>query len=331
MALNTKHIDPATISGFVRGRLETYDENDALQAILPNIYEPAISVRFAVGEHGVTPMAELRDWDAQPDMLDLPAQKRRTIDLVAASSRIPITESDALLANLSGGEGYLNLIYRAGDACAQSIYNRVKFLRAKVLATGKATVDQENFGLDEDFGRSTELTAEMSTLVTESTTDPIVELQDFVQIIEDKGGARPDIAFASTKAINAFLRHPAFASRNIEGFSRPATLGEVNDVLVSNDLPSLRRYNEKVAGQRLLPEDRLIFAPTNNPDVGSTVWGLTESVNKPEFGGISATMPGAVAAVWTTDGTAGKTVVDADATVLPILKNADLTASLKVV
>ena len=331
MALNTKYMTPAELTGFVRGRLETFDQNDPLQSVLPNTYVENISVRVGVSEHGVTPLAELRDWDAQPGIIDLPAQKRRTIDLVAASARRPVLESDGILSRLNGGEGYLNLIQRSANACAQAIYNRATALRASVLATGSATVDQANFGLNEDFGRSPELTAELSTLVSVTTSDPLVELSDFVQIMEDKGDARPDQAFASTKVINAFLRHPAFASKTADGLTRPATLEQVNAVLASNDLPVLVRYNTKIAGSRILPEDRLIFVPTGNPDVGNTVWGLTESAFHPEFAGIAASMPGAVAALWTTEGTAGKTVVDADSTILPILKNADLTGSLKVI
>lgn len=335
MALNTKYLTPAEITGFVRGRIESYSEADVLSQILPDETVDNIAVRFAVGDAGITPEAEARDWDAQPSVGDLPKQKRRTIDLVAFSRRIPVSESDALMSRLAGGEGYANLIRRAGDSVAQAIFNSARRQRANVLATGKATIDQANFGLDEDFGRDAALTAALAQLASAAGSDVLAQLGAFVDIFEEKsGGTRPAYALASTKAINAFLRHAQFASK-VNDVTRPATLEQVNDVLGSNELPTLVRYNGKIGQSRLLPEDRLILVPDyvngSADDLGATIWGLTESSFKPEFSAIGGQLPGAVAAVWDTEGTAGKTVVDADSTFLPILKNANLSASLKVV
>lgn len=335
MALNTKYLNPAEVTGFVRGRIESYTEQDVLSQILPDETVDNVAVRFSIGDAGITPEAEARDWDAQPGVLDLPAQKRRTIDLVAFSSRIPVSESDALLSRLAGGEGYANLIRRASDKVAQSIFNAARRQRANVLATGKATIDQANFGLDEDFGRDAALTASLAQLASAAGSDVLGQLGEFVDIFEEKsGGTRPGYALASTKAINAFIGHAQFASK-INDVTRPATLEQVNQVLLASDLPQLVRYNGKIGQSRLLPEDRLILVPDyvngSAADLGATIWGLTESSFKPEFSGIGGQLPGAVAAVWDTEGTAGKTVVDADSTFLPILKNANLSASLKVI
>lgn len=335
MALNTKYLTPAEVTGFVRGRIESYTEQDVLSQILPDETVDNIAVRFSVGDAGVTPEAEARDWDAQPSVGDLPKQARRTIDLVAFSRRIPVSESDALLSRLAGGEGYANLIKRAGDTVAQAIFNAARRQRATVLATGKATINQANFGLDEDFGRDAALTAALSNLASAAGSDVLGQLGAFVDIFEEKsGGTRPSYALASTKAINAFINHAQFASK-VNDVTRPATLDQVNQVLLASDLPQLVRYNGKIGQSRLLPEDRLILVPDyvngGTSDLGATIWGLTESSFKPEFSGIGGQLPGAVAAVWDTEGTAGKTVVDADSTFLPILKNANLSASLKVI
>lgn len=335
MALNTKYLTPADVTGFVRGRILKYAEKDELAQILPDQTVDNISVRFTIGDAGVDMEAEARDWDAQPSVGEVPKRQRRTIDLVAFSRRIPLSESDALLSRLAGGEGYVNLIQRAADSAAYAIFNSVRRQRATVLATGKATINQANFGLEEDFGRAPELTASLAQLVSADGSDVLGQLTDFADIFEDKsGGTRPAYALASTRVLNAFLGHAQFAS-NINGVSQPATIDHVNNVLLSHDLPALLRYERKIGQDRLLPEDRLIMVPDyidgQVNDLGSTIWGLTESAFKPEFAAISGDMPGAVAAVWDTDGTAGKTVVDADATFLPILKNANLSASLKVI
>lgn len=335
MALNTKYLTPAEITGFIRGRIESYTELDLLSQLLPDETVNNISVRFNIDDAGVTPEAEARDWDAQPSMGDLPQRTRRTIDLVAFSRRIPVSESDALVARLSAVDGYADLIRRTADAVAQALFNAARRQRATVLATGKATINQENFGLDEDFGRDAELTASLANLVSADGSDVLGQLSDFADIFEDKsGGYRPAYALASTKVINAFLAHDQFVSIG-GGLTRRATLSQVNEELMSHDLPTLIRYNGKIGQERLLPEDRLIivhdFMDGEARDLGVTIWGMTESAFKPEFAAIGGQMPGAVAAVWDTEGTAGKTVVEADATFLPILKNANLSASLKVI
>lgn len=335
MALNTKYLTPAEVTGFVRGRIESYTEQDVLSQILPDETVDNIAVRFTIGDAGITPEAEARDWDAQPGELDLPVGKRRTIDLVAFSSRLAVSESDALVSRLAGGEGYANLIRRASDKVAQAIFNAARRQRANVLATGKATVNQGNFGIDEDFGRDADLTASLANLASAAGSDVLGQLGAFVDVFEEKsGGTRPSYALASTKAINAFVNHAQFASK-VNDVTRPATLDQVNQVLLASDLPQLVRYNGKIGQSRLLPEDRLILVPDyvngGTADLGATIWGLTESSFKPEFSGIGGQLPGAVAAVWDTEGTAGKTVVDADSTFLPILKNANLSASLKVI
>lgn len=339
MALNTKYLTPAEITGFVRGRIESYTEQDELSLVLPDETVDNIAVRFTIGEAGISPEAEARDWDAQPGEVDLPKAKRRTVDLVAFSARRAVSESDALVSRLAGGEGYANLIKRSGDTVAQAIFNAARKHRATVLATGKATINQGNFGIDEDFGRDPALTAALSQLASATGSDLLGQLGAFVDVFEEKsGGTRPSYALASTKVINAFLRHPQFASK-INDVTRPATLEQVNQVLLASDLPQLVRYNVKTTGQGgvqtpLLPDDRLILVPdykSGPTALGSTIWGLTESSFKPEFSAIGGQLPGAVAAVWNTEGTAGKTVVDADSTFLPILKNANLSASLKVI
>lgn len=335
MGLNTKYLTPAEITGFVRGRVEQYTQNDALAQVLPDETVANISVRFRVDEAGITPEAEARDWDAQPGIVPMSKATRRTIDLVAFSSRIPVSESDALMARLGGDDGYAGLIRRAGDVCAQSIFNRAKRLRGVVLASGKATVNQVNFGLNEDFGRAAELNASLAKLASDTSADLLGQLADFAEVFEDKsGGIRPAYAFASTKIVSAFTRNAQFSAKLADGATRPTTLADVNAVLLDNDLPQLVRYNDKIGTERVLPEDRLILVPdyvNGDPGIGATVWGLTESSFKPEFSAIGGALPGAVAAVWDTEGTAGKTVVDADSTFLPILKNANLSASLKVI
>ena len=325
-SLNTQFVEPAELTGFVRGTIDALQDNDVLSTVLPPESVQNISVRFRVGETGLV--------DAEPDIGSLPGGKRRTVDLIPISRRIPVMESDAIIARVAGNDQYSALVYDAAAAAARSIYERVRSLRGTVLATGRATLNLSNYGMDEDFGRDPELTATLSNLATSGTGSLLDELAAFVEIYEEKnGGVRPERAFASSKIINAFTRHSDFAFSNAQQVTKRVTVADVNEILVDHNLPQLVRFNEATASGKILPEDRLIMVPSAEraSELGSTAWGLTESAFKPEFFPSGQATPGPVAAVWTQPGTAGKTVADADSTVLPFLKNANLSAALKVI
>lgn len=338
MPLNTQYIDPVTITGYVRGKIDNFNTADPLSAFLPNASVNNTAVRFEVTEAGVVPEAEARDWDAQPATGDLPVNKRRTIDLVAFSQRQPLSESDKLVARMASADSAItNLVLRAANTVALAIYNRARRTRATVLETGHATINQTNFGLDEDFGRAPELTATLGQLLTDPAADALQQLSDMAEVYEEKsGGERPKVALVSSKVINAFATNKQFTSVLADGSTRRANLAQVNSVLEDNELPTLQRFNEKIGTSRLFDESKMIWlpepvAPDGESALGASIWGLTESAFKPEFSALGSEMPGAVAAVYTADGIAGKTVVDGDATFLPILKNANLSAAIKVI
>lgn len=335
MGLNTQYIEPATLTGYVRRGIEDAQVG-SLARFLPNSSVLNTSVRFTVGDNGLVDEAEVRDFDAEPGVAGGYKSQRKTVDLVAISRRVPVAESEKLLARVGGDTAVRNLILSTTNLVVRSIADRVEKLRGELIETGKVVIDQGDFGLDNDFGRDADLSFTLSKLVTDSTSDVLSALVDASNLIAEKTGQAPGTALASRKVIAAFLRHGQFAPKVSSGATRPATLADVNAVLADTGLPTLEAYDKRTKAGRVLSEDKLFLLPAagdvnGESELGGSIWGITESSFKPEFGLADSTIPGAVAAVWDKEGTAGSTIVDADSTFMPILKNANLSAAIKVI
>lgn len=335
MGLNTQYIDPATLTGYVRRGIEDAQEG-SLARFLPNSSVLNTAVRFAVGESGLVDEAEVRDFDAEPSLAGGPKIERKTVDLVAISRRIPVAESEKLLARMGGDSAIRNLVLTTTNGAVRAIADRAEKLRGQLIETGQVVIDQSNFGLTNDFGRDADLSFALEHLVSEDSSDILGQLVDVVSLMVEKTGEAPGVALTSRKVIAAFLRHGQFAPKVSSGATRPATLADVNAVLADSGLPILESYDKRTKSGRVLSEDKVFLLPSasdvnGEADLGGSIWGITESSFKPEFGLADSTIPGAVAAVWDKEGTAGSTIVDADSTFMPILKNANLSAAIKVI
>lgn len=335
MGLNTQFIEPATLTGYTRRGIDAAQAG-SLARFLPNDSVLNTSVRFTVGENGLVPEAEVRDFDAEPTIAGGEKMQRKTVDLVAISRRVPVAESEKLLARMSGDTAIRNLILKTTNGVVKSISDRAERLRGQLIETGSVVIDQSNFGLTNNFGRDADLNASLSALVSATGSDVLGQLGDFVALMVDKTGERPGVALASQKVINAFTRHAQFAPKVESGATRPATLADVNAILADSGLPVLEAYDRRTFSGRVLTDDKLFLLPSagdvnGESALGGSIWGITESSFKPEFGLADGEIPGAVAAVWDNDGTAGSTIVDIDSTFMPILKDANLSAALKVI
>lgn len=332
MALNTKHLTPAQLTGFVRQAVYNDPTEGSLSRFLPNTKVFNVHCKFRIGENGLLPEAEARDWDAEPEGAGGHAYETRIFPLVPHSRRIPVLESETVLAASEGDAVARQLIMDTSNYAATSIRDAAERFRGRVIETGRATINQSNYAMDDSFGRDPELTFALPKLLSDDSSELLNYLIDAADLYEDKNtGRRASVMLASTKVIRAFLEHKDFQVQIINGVQRRTTLADVNSVLSDYDLPTLERYNRKTASGRVLSENKLFFLPdAGTKELGETVWGITKASFKSEFGIPQGEQPGPVAAVWDIDGTAGATIVDADSAFLPALKNANLSAAIEV-
>lgn len=339
MALWTDIIDPAELSGYARQSFADYEASKGTTAQwLPNRYVPDIVVRFTKGGTGLVETARFRAYDAEPEFGKRYAGERVTLELPALGITFPVTELEQLRArngaNVSD-EDLLTTILGTTDAAVRSMADRMEHLRGIVLATGKATINQENFKTDDDFGRPSNQQVTASTLWTDTTVSRLDYIRTLVELMEDANGERPEAMVGSSQVWRALAKGDEFRT-SFEGYTRAPSRSDVDAILVDHDLPPFyvhdRRVNLNGTTTRSIPSDRLLLLPApvepnawEATELGATFWGRTLTADDPSYGIAPGDQSGIVVGAWKNDRPPFAAEVIGDAIGLPVLANANLS------
>lgn len=337
MTLWTDIIDPATLTGYARAALEDYEERrGTLARWLPNRDVSDIVVRFVKGQTGLVDVAKFRAYDAPPEVGARKGGQRVTLELPALGQDIPVSEYDRLRA--AGGTptdaAILGYIQTTTRQVVQAVSDSIERMRGVVLATGKATIDQDNYVSDDDFGRPAAHQLVAPTLWSTTTADGTGDLEGAADQYEDTTGERPGAIVMSRRVLRAYMALEQNATQLLNGGSRQASMEDVNRILDSRDLPPIVTYNRRVqvggVTQKVLPDDGFLMVPgpvaTDDwmgTDLGATFWGRTLSSLEADWAIPDDVQPGIVAGVYRHDKPPHSAEVIGDAIGLPVLANAD--------
>lgn len=336
MALWTDLIDPATLSGYIRESLASYEASKgSLARWLPNREVPNITVRFVAGQAGLVPEAQYRAYDAEPEMGKGPVGKRVTIELPAISQKIPVSEYDQLRVRGASDVSVRDAILKTTDQVARAISDRTERMRATVLRTGKATASQTNFFMDDDFGRDAGLTLTAGSLWSTGSVDRLGYLQTLFDLYVATNGVEPGAIVSSTRVFRALQSGTQFQTQLINGAARPPSADEVQGIVSGAGLPQWYRFDRRTASGLVLPDDVLLLLPapgdTNGEsELGATFWGQTLTSTDSRYGIEDVEQPGVVAGVYRNDQPPMIAEVIGDAINLPVLANANLSLAAKV-
>lgn len=338
MALWTDLIDPAELTGYARESMADYElRQGSLAQWLPNREIADIVARFRTGRNGLVEEALWRAYDAETEIGKRQPGARKIIEIPALGLKIPVSEYEQLRTRNADDESMRNEILRTADAVVRGVADAVERLRGVVLTTGRATVDQENFQIDDAFGRSASHDVTASNLWTDTSVSRLADLQAWVDVYTDSNGVEPGAIVGSNRALRALSQGDEFATQLLNGGSRPATEGDVQAIISGAGLPPLVKYNRRTASGRVLPDDRLFLLPAPvGPDqyqateLGATFWGQTLTSQEPEYGLAPSEQPGVVVGTYKNSKPPVIAEVISDAIALPVLANADLSFVAKV-
>lgn len=157
MALWTDIVDPAYLTGYARESLAAQEaRKGTLAQFLPNRDVFDTVVRFVKGQAGLVEEAKFRAYDAEPEIGRAAGGRRVTLELPALGQNIPVSEYTQLRTRGASDEAVQVSIERTTERVVQAVADRIERLRGTVLVTGKATIDQDNFKSEDDFGRRPE-------------------------------------------------------------------------------------------------------------------------------------------------------------------------------
>jgi hypothetical protein len=332
MALWTDIIEPAELTGYMRASLEDYEiSQGSLAQWLPNETVPDISARFWKGEAGLVDEARFRSYDAEIEIGGGAKEERVTIDLPAVGLKNVVSEYRQLKLRNAPEEAMRNSILKEADRIVHGVADRIERTRGVVLNTGRATISQSNFKIDDDFGRDSALTLTAPALWSETDTDALGQLDTWRQLYVDKNGEEPGAILMSRRALSALSRLAQFKPVLSGTGQRPATQADVLALLDAYGLPPVSLYNRRTKTGPVLPDDRVLMLPSAGANqLGATYWGETLSSAEETYGIAVEDAPGLVAAVYRGEQPPHIAEVLCDAIALPVLANANLSLSAKV-
>lgn len=337
MALWTDFITPAELTGYARESLEAREKaKGSLARYLPHRYVADIVARFFVGESGLVDEARFRAFDAEPEIGKVGGVKRVTVDLPAIGKTIPVSEQSQLRIRNASDEMWRSYILRAADEAVASISDTIERLRGIVLATGKATIDQTNFAVESDFGRSSDMSVTASTKWNQSGADPLADLTAWVDKYVEVNGVAPERVVMGQKAFRALLSADNLKTVLPGGATRPAVAGDAQNILDAYGLPTIERFDRRTKGGPVLKDDTILLLPaptdptSGTSELGATFWGQTLTASGGEFSLAMDEQPGIVAGVYRGEKPPMIAEVIADAIALPVLANANLSMAAKV-
>lgn len=338
MALWTDFITPAEVTGFVRAALSDYERlKGTLARWLPNVEVPDVAVRFFAGQAGLVEEARYRAYDAEPEVGRGPAGKRVTIDLPAIGQEIPVSEYQQLRERNASDEAMRNAILRAAGQVARAVADRTERMRGTVITTGKATIDQSNFKTEDDFGRDPSMSPTAGTLWSTAGADRLGYLETLLDLYRSTNGDEPGALLMSTRVMRSMASGTQFSVQLVGGGTRPATQNDVRAILAGAGLPEIVVFDRRTSGGRVIPDDRVILLPapgetdaTEPSELGGTFWGQTLTASDPSYELADEEMPGIVVGVYKNEKPPMIAEVISDAIALPVLGNANLALSAKV-
>ena len=293
MSLWTDLIEPAELTGFVRAAFEETERAKGLLArFLPNTFVPDVLVKFAKGEAGLVEEASYRAFDAEPEVIAPGRLGRVIIELPAIGSLKPVGEYLQLRSRGASDEVLRDVVLKEALRSVQGVSDRTERMRGTVLATGKATIDQENFTTEDDFGRDPSMTVTAATLWNASGAKILDDMIGWADAYADLNGERPGALVVSSRIARAIRAATEFQVKLIDGASRAASMDQVNAILDAEGLPSLVVYDRRTqrGGKRLrvLPQDTLLLlpphvhpAPEAASALGPTLYGHTRAPAAP--------------------------------------------------
>lgn len=338
MELWTELIDPAELTGYARQALTDYEASKGtLAAYLPNREVPGIDVRFTAGRSGLVEEARYRAFDAEPEFGEGPKGKRVVIELPPLSQQGIIGEREQLMLRNASEVVKNNILFDAGVRAVKAIADASERQRGRVLVTGKATIDQDNYVDEADFGRRPDFTTTAPTLWSDPAADRVGYLETLLDLYRSENGAEPGSLVMSSRVMRQLASGSQFAVQLAGGGSRPATQADVQAILAGAGLPAIQIYDRQTKSGRVIPDDRILLLPpavdpndAEGSEMGNTFWGQTLASSEPDYALAESEQPGVVVASFVNRGVSPIKHVFADSITLPVLANANMSLVAKV-
>lgn len=346
MPLWTDLVSPVEATGIARDEQYLVEQarGGSLARFLPNVFVDSDHVKFYPGSTGLVDAARYRAFNAPPEIGKGQAAKASTIDLPAIARNEPIDElTQKELARLSD-DRVRKSIESAVRRNVQAISMKQERARGLVIDAGALVVDEDNFLINDVFGRDASLSVASGTgnWWADPAVDRLGQLNTWTDLYASfNNDTRPGrILFGSRGAYNAFAAGSQF--RTVVGTAyRPALNSEVEAYTASAGLAAMEIYDRSVSLEgvltKVLNPKKIYLLPEpvdpNEEDgsvLGATYWGRTVSAGYESWGIESDEQPGIVCGVFREESVGSSIEVQGDSVGEPVLANPNASMAIQV-
>lgn len=318
MALWTE-INPAELTAFSRVAQDALDTGP-LALVLPNLFQDEVKFTWRVDEV-LTEVAQYGEFDTEASIGGGGASSEKTMRLLPVSRKLRLSEYE----QVTDPDRARALAEEKADAVVRFVINRLNLARGEAVVNAALAINENGVVQNVNFDRPANQTNQAPTALWSATgADPIADLRRWFDRIADASGVPPNFLSMSTRvysAMAAILGSSGYITTGVGVVSRTA----VNEVLSAYELPAVTIDDSRVAGARVVADDKLILASTGGVS-GATVHAPTVESTDPRYNLAVADQSGIVAAVYSEDDPPVKWVLG-KAVALPVLANPATTLS----
>lgn len=346
MALWTDIMTPVEATGIARDEQYLLEQQNGgtLARFLPNVFVDSDHVKFFPGATGLVDAARYRAFNAPPEIGKGQSTKASTIDLPAISRNEPVDElTQKELARLSDDRVHKSL-EAAIRRNVQAISMRQERARGLVIDAGSLIVDEDNFLINDLFGRDASLSASAGTgnWWADAAVDRLTALTTYQDLYAtlNNGSAPGRMVFGSRAAYNAYAAGNQFKT-NVGSASRPPLRTEVEAYTSSAGLPDFEIYDRSVSLEgtltKVLNPKKVYFLPEpvapddeNGSLLGATYWGRTVSAGFASWGIEPDEQPGIVCGIFKEERVGASVEVQGDSIGEPVAANPNASMAIQV-
>ena len=346
MPLWTDLIDPVEATAIARD--EQYEIEQArggsLARFLPNVTVADDRVEFDMTTTGLVDVARYRAFNARPEVGKGPKTKRGTINLPSISRTEPIDERTQKDLRRLTDDRIRRSVEAAIRRNVQAITMRQEWARGQVIRSGSLVVDEDNFAINDNYGRDASLTASagVGNWWADTSVDRLEALLVWSELYAGFNDAMGPgrMVFGSRAAATAYMRGDQFAT-TVGTATRPALESDVRSYTSSAGLPDFEVYERRVSVEGtstpVLDPKCLYFLPeptgTDSQDggmLGATYWGQTVSAGYDDWGIEESEQPGIVCGLFWEQKVGSSIEAEGDALGQPIAANPNASMSIQV-
>lgn len=341
MPLWTDVIDPVEATGIARVELEEWErQNGTLARYLPNVQTLGDTVEFWVDGDALVAPAKYRAFNSPPEIGGGGQGQKKVISLPAISRNEPIDEKTQRALKSLPDDRVKKSLVAAIKRNIWAVGDRNEATRGILFDTGDVVVSAGNFIINDLFNRDAALknvTVGAAGYWSDKTVDRLAQLNTYADLYASKNmNQRPGAIVMSRAAWNAFASGNQFATQLIGGAQRPGLADEVRGFVASADLPMIDIYDRSTALGRILPANKIYFAPApvdpNAEDptrFGATYYGESLMADAEGFDG-TGDEPGAIVGVYKEDRIPFTVEAQIDAITMPVAHNPNAVYGVQV-